>query len=183
MTHSASCLDCVAVTDEVELTRRDFVRAIPASVRRRLTRRPFESGVDVAALRSFVRRLNPFKASVVLPGDEPFDPRRQSWAAGALAAIEAFAGAIMALPFALSVAFGVGWLFMGTYQRQSYHFHSVNIWSIGKLVACTLLSAALLWAGLGLMFGWRSRYRAHGVLALVALGLFAARWALAAFWL
>ena len=37
-----------------ELTRRDFARAIPASVRRRLVRGQFESGDDIAALRRFV---------------------------------------------------------------------------------------------------------------------------------
>jgi DNA-binding transcriptional regulator YiaG len=37
-----------------ELTRRDFARAIPASVRRRLMRGQFESGDDIAALRRFV---------------------------------------------------------------------------------------------------------------------------------
>ena len=42
------------VTDMPELTRRDFARAIPASVRRRLMRGQFESGDDIAALRRFV---------------------------------------------------------------------------------------------------------------------------------
>lgn len=170
------------MTDELELTRRDFVRGLPASVRRRLKRRPFESGVGLAALRRFVRRLNPLKASVVLPGEEPFDPRRQSWAAGALAAVEAFAGAIMALPLVLLAALCMGSVFVGPYQRQSYHFHHLSIWLVWKVGAWTLLSAALLWAGLALMYGWRSRYRAHGVLALVLVGLIATHWALTTFW-
>jgi putative transcriptional regulator len=42
------------MTDMPELTRRDFSRAMPASVRRRLMRGQFESGADVAALRRFV---------------------------------------------------------------------------------------------------------------------------------
>ena len=42
------------MTDMPELTRRDFARAIPASVRRRLMRGQFESGDDIAALRRFV---------------------------------------------------------------------------------------------------------------------------------
>lgn len=46
------------MTDMPELTRRDFARVIPASVRRRLMRGQFESGKDVAALRRF-RRLDP----------------------------------------------------------------------------------------------------------------------------
>jgi hypothetical protein len=136
----------------------------------------------VKVARTNLRRFHPFKASVVLPTDEPFDARKQSWAAGALAAIEAFAGAVMALPFALSVAFCVSWLFMGTYQRQSYHFHHVSIWLFWKLGACSMLSGALLWAGLALMFGWPSRYRAHGALALVSLGLVAAHCVLTALW-
>jgi DNA-binding transcriptional regulator YiaG len=37
-----------------ELTARDFARAIPASVRRRLAQGIFKSGDDVAALRRFV---------------------------------------------------------------------------------------------------------------------------------
>lgn len=40
--------------DMPELTRRDFVRAIPARVRARLMRGQFESGEDVASLRRFV---------------------------------------------------------------------------------------------------------------------------------
>lgn len=42
------------MTDMPELTRRDFARAIPASVRRRLMQGRFESGDDIAALRRFV---------------------------------------------------------------------------------------------------------------------------------
>jgi DNA-binding transcriptional regulator YiaG len=37
-----------------ELTRRDFARAMPASVRKRLMRGQFESGADVAALKRVV---------------------------------------------------------------------------------------------------------------------------------
>ncbi|MBI4705451.1 MAG: helix-turn-helix domain-containing protein [Deltaproteobacteria bacterium] len=42
------------MTDIPELTARDFARAIPARVRRRLAEGIFESGDDVAALRRFV---------------------------------------------------------------------------------------------------------------------------------
>ncbi len=41
------------MTDIPELTERDFERAIPARVRRRLLAGVFESGADVAALRRF----------------------------------------------------------------------------------------------------------------------------------
>ncbi len=42
------------MTDIPELTERDFARAIPARVRRRLIAGLFESGDDVVALRKFV---------------------------------------------------------------------------------------------------------------------------------
>ena len=42
------------MTDMPELTDRDFARAIPARVRRRLIAGMFESGDDVVALRKFV---------------------------------------------------------------------------------------------------------------------------------
>jgi len=42
------------MTNIPELTARDFARAIPARVRRRLAEGIFESGDDVAALRRFV---------------------------------------------------------------------------------------------------------------------------------
>jgi putative transcriptional regulator len=42
------------MTDIPELTDRDFARAIPASVRRRLRSGRFESGEDIAALRRFI---------------------------------------------------------------------------------------------------------------------------------
>jgi len=42
------------MTDFPELTAEHFARAIPASVRTRLTHGRFESGEDVAALRRFV---------------------------------------------------------------------------------------------------------------------------------
>ena len=43
------------MTDDIpELTKEDFERAIPASVRRRLMQGRFESGQDVVALRKFV---------------------------------------------------------------------------------------------------------------------------------
>lgn len=42
------------MSDIPELTNREFERAIPASVRRRLIGGEFESGEDVAALRRFV---------------------------------------------------------------------------------------------------------------------------------
>ncbi|MBK6520241.1 MAG: helix-turn-helix domain-containing protein [Polyangiaceae bacterium] len=42
------------MSDTPELTERDFARAIPARVRRRLVAGIFETGEDVAALRRFV---------------------------------------------------------------------------------------------------------------------------------
>lgn len=42
------------MTDIPELTDRDFARAIPARLRKRLVRGQFESGADIAALRRFV---------------------------------------------------------------------------------------------------------------------------------
>jgi len=42
------------MTDIPELTARDFDRAIPARLRKRLMRGGFESGVDISALRRFV---------------------------------------------------------------------------------------------------------------------------------
>lgn len=42
------------MTDIPELTARDFARAIPARVRRRLVAGRYESGKDVIALRRFV---------------------------------------------------------------------------------------------------------------------------------
>lgn len=42
------------MTEMPELTSKDFARAIPASVRKRLMAGQFESGEDVAALRRFV---------------------------------------------------------------------------------------------------------------------------------
>jgi hypothetical protein len=125
------------------------------------------------ALRTLVRRFNPLKTDAAAHADPPFDPRKQHWAAGALAAVEAFAGAVLALPFVASVVFGIGWLFSSRSGRARHHFHHVNAWVLFKLGACTLLAAALLWAGLALMFGWRSRYRAHGALALVVVATIA----------
>lgn len=94
------------------------------------------------------------------------------WAAGALSAIEAFGGALLALPGLGSVAFASYWLLLSPSRRASYHFHSVTPRSLLNLAACSALSASLLWAGLSLMFGGRSRYRAHGVLGLVVVMLF-----------
>jgi DNA-binding transcriptional regulator YiaG len=42
------------MSDIPELTERDFAKAIPASLRRRLIGGRFESGADVVALRRFV---------------------------------------------------------------------------------------------------------------------------------
>src|SRR5574342_1030750 len=42
------------MTDIPELTGRDFARAIPARLRKRLIQGKFESGADIAALRRFV---------------------------------------------------------------------------------------------------------------------------------
>ena len=42
------------MTDMPELTARQWARAIPARVRKRLMRGQFESGADIAALRRFV---------------------------------------------------------------------------------------------------------------------------------
>jgi hypothetical protein len=130
---------------------------------------PGAKSVVAERLAKALRRFNPFKPSVLVPTEPPFDPRKQSWAAGALAATEVFVGALFALPLALAVAFGIGWLFMRPYQRQIHHLHNVTVWTLWQMTACTLLAAALLWAGLALLFGWRSRYRAHGALALVLL--------------
>ncbi len=42
------------MSDIPELTERDFTRAVPARVRRRLVAGIFETGADIAALRRFV---------------------------------------------------------------------------------------------------------------------------------
>jgi hypothetical protein len=116
-----------------------------------------------------IRRFNPLKVDLVALGEPPFDPRKQSWGAGALAAVEAFIGGMIALPLLATAAEGVWLLCMSPGQRQAHHFHRVNVWMFYQLGACGFLAAAFLWAGLALMFGWRSRYRAQGVLALVML--------------
>lgn len=90
--------------------------------------------------------------------------------AGAFSAIEALVGALFALPMAVSVAWAFSWFSMGTYQRE-HEREFVTVRVAALVGAFTLLSAAFLWAGLALMFGWRSRYRAHGALALVIVGL------------
>lgn len=119
---------------------------------------------------SILKRFNPFREDVASLADPPFDPRKQSWVAGALSAVEAVVGALLALPMAVSVAFALSWLSMGT-ERREHQRQYVTVWAVAEVGVCTLLSAAFLWAGLALMFGWRSRYRAHGVLALVLVVL------------
>jgi magnesium-transporting ATPase (P-type) len=117
-----------------------------------------------------LKRFNPFEEDLASLADPPFDPRKQSWVAGALSAIEAFVGAMFALPMAVSIAWAISWFSMGTYQREHQReFVTVN--AVAVVGAFTLLSAAFLWAGLALMFGWRSRYRAHGALAFVIIVL------------
>jgi hypothetical protein len=128
---------------------------------------------DVAG--SLIGRFNPFQPDRLALGEPPFDPRKQSWVAGALSAIEAFAGAVLALPFVASVAFSIVWLTRSEQDRLSSAHHQANVWIFYGIAECTLLSAALLWAGLALMFGRPSRYRAHGVLALVLLALLGVR--------
>jgi hypothetical protein len=120
----------------------------------------------VVELPPVVKRFNPFREDVASLADPPFDPRRQSWLAGAMSALEAFAGVLFGLPLLVSIAFAVSWFSMGTYQKEHHRQH-VTVWAFAGVGACSLLSAAFLWAGLALMFGWRSRYRAHGALALV----------------
>jgi hypothetical protein len=125
------------------------------------------------------RRFHPFRPDRDAQHDPPFDPRRQSWAAGALSAIEAFTGALLALPGLSSVAFVCYWLLLSPSGRESHHFHAVTPKSLLSLAACSVLAASLLWAGLSLMFGGRSRYRAHGVLGLVVVAellLYGALW-------
>lgn len=118
---------------------------------------------------STLRRFNPLKADLVALSEPPFDPRKQSWVAGALAAVETFVGAVLALPF-LAAVWACAWFAsMSPSERQTHHFHHVNAWSFSLLGTCSVVAAAFLWAGLALMFGWRSRYRAQGTLVLVVL--------------
>ena len=124
------------------------------------------------------RRFNPFVQDVAALDEPPFDPRRQSWAAGAIAAIEAFSGAVLAVPFLASVAFAVHWVLVSPGRRSQYHFHYVTLWTVAQLATITWLSAALLWAGLSLMFGWRTRYRAQGVLGTTLLAVVVCRFVL-----
>ena len=115
---------------------------------------------------SVLKRFNPFGEDVASLADPPFDPRTQSWVAGAFSAIEAFVGGLFALPMAVSIAWAISCVSMGEYQRE-HQRQFVTPAALTAVGAFTLLSAAFLWAGFALMFGWRSRYRAHGALALV----------------
>lgn len=124
-------------------------------------------------LRVTLRRFHPFRRDLQALHDPPFDPRRQCWAAGALSAIEAVVGVLLALPGLGSVAFGIYWLSLTPGRRSLYHFHSVTPHALLDLAVCSAVAASLLWAGLSLMFGRPSRYRAHGVLGLLVVTLIA----------
>lgn len=124
---------------------------------------------------ALLRRFHPFRPDLAALNDPPFDPRRQSWVLGALAALETIAGAIFAVPLLISIAGAAWWLSMSAEARGHHHFHVVNVWSLIMVACSTVLAAALLWAGLSLMFGWRARYRAHGALALTTLLVAVAR--------
>jgi hypothetical protein len=118
---------------------------------------------------SFVRRLHPFKQDLIALGEPPFDPRKQSWAMGALSAVETFAGLILVVPLLVSLAAVAYWLSLSPEGRKLHHFHHVTGWDFLMVVTSTALAAPLLWAGLSLMFGWRTRYRAQGVLGFAVL--------------
>lgn len=122
-----------------------------------------------------LHRFHPFQPDLAALDDPPFDPRKQSWAVAALAALETIAGAIFAIPFLISVGGAVWWLSMNAEARSHHHFHGANVWSVFTVACSTALAATLLWAGLSLMFGWRTRYRAHGALALTILVVVVAR--------
>ncbi len=53
------------MSDIPELTKDDFGRAMPASVRKRLIRGEFQSGQDVAALRRFIGLSQPQFAKAI----------------------------------------------------------------------------------------------------------------------
>lgn len=122
----------------------------------------------------WLRRFNPFGVGETAP----IDPRRMSAVLGALGALEAFAGAVLALPLLLSVLFALSWAIMRPYQRQ-HHLHQVHVGMLVQLGLATALSAAFWWAGVALVIGHRSRYRAQGALVL-ALGGAVVWWALRA---
>lgn len=118
-----------------------------------------------------MRRCNPLKADVLALTEPQFDPREQSWSAGALAAAETVAGGILAIPLLGTAVTCVWFVCLSPGQRQTHHIHHISGWLFYKVGVCSVMAAALLWAGLALMFGWRSRYRAHGVLAVVVVAL------------
>lgn len=122
-----------------------------------------------------LRRLNPFRPDSVSLTEPPFDPKKQHVLLGALAAMEAFVGAVLALPFLGFVSAGLRLLVelvQGRYSYQLHHYLNAH-WTIWFLSgASTVLAAALLWAGLALMLGRAYRYRAQGVLLVTALAIF-----------
>lgn len=125
-------------------------------------------------LRASLRRLNPFKPDLVSLTEPPFDPKKQHALLGALAAIEAFVGAILALPFLAGVSMGVWLLVERLRGRHPYRLHHhLNMHWRGWFLsgACTLLAAVLLGAGLALLLGRPYRYRAQGVLLVTVIAV------------
>jgi hypothetical protein len=99
---------------------------------------------------------------------EGFDPRKQSWAAGALAAIETFAGAILGLS-ALLGAFTITSLLIE--GRQTHPPHLTLVEGLYLSLGLGVAGGCLLWAGLSLMLGWQTAWRTQVIHALTLVGI------------
>jgi hypothetical protein len=106
-----------------------------------------------------------------------FDPKKQSWGAGAIAALETFVGGGLALAAGLGTLMTVSMLFEG----RTAHGRLSPLQGLFLSLGLGAVGIGFLWAGLSLMFGWRTTWRSQALpvatllLSLVYLALAAIR--------
>ena len=90
-----------------------------------------------------------------------FDPRKQSWLAGAIAALEACAGAVLALMATFGTIVTTSILFEGSLRHHHYRQSAVH--SLLMSLGLGALGIGFLWSGVSLMFGWKTTWRSQAV--------------------
>ena len=91
---------------------------------------------------------------------EGFDPKKQSWVEGAIAALETVAGGVLALVALLGV-FATGSMLL---ERTGHHHGRLSPME-GLFISIGLgaMGVGFLWAGFSLMFGWKTTWRSQAL--------------------